>query len=58
MKRAVGQLTDEERASVMYWVADPTSLPHIVPGSSATQWLWAVGFDESAFLPGWLAGHE
>ena len=51
-------ITADERASIMYWIANPTGTPHLVPGSDATQYLFGLGFDESAFLPGWLAGHE
>ena len=57
VKRAVAQLTSAERAAVMYWVANPTGVAHLVPGSAATQYLWTPGFDESVFAPGWLGGH-
>jgi hypothetical protein len=34
-----------------YWIADPTGVPHIVPGSQATQWYWGQNFDISTALP-------
>lgn len=41
---AVRQSVSQEPASVQadtqYWIADPTGIPHIVPGSVATQWAW------------------
>ena len=35
-----------------YWIADPTGVPHIVPGSMATQWYWGPNYDISTALPG------
>ena len=35
-----------------YWIADPTGVPHIVPGSMATQWYWGQNYDISTALPG------
>lgn len=34
-----------------YWIADPTGVPHIVPGSAATQWYWGQNYDVSNALP-------
>jgi hypothetical protein len=34
-----------------YWIADPTGVPHIVPGSDATQWYWGPNYDISNALP-------
>jgi hypothetical protein len=34
-----------------YWIADPTGVPHIVPGSQATQWYWGQSYDISTALP-------
>jgi hypothetical protein len=34
-----------------YWIADPTGVPHIVPGSQATQWYWGQNYDISTALP-------
>ncbi len=35
-----------------YWIADPTGVPHIVPGSDATQWYWGQNYDISTAQPG------
>jgi hypothetical protein len=37
---------------VKYWIADPTGSPHILPGSSATQWYWGANYDISTAAPG------
>jgi hypothetical protein len=34
-----------------YWIADPTGVPHIVPGSQATQWYWGQNYDISMAMP-------
>jgi hypothetical protein len=34
-----------------YWIADPTGVPHIIPGSEATQWYWGQNYDISDALP-------
>jgi hypothetical protein len=39
------------RSRIRWWVADPTGVPHIVPGSSATQWYWGATYDESMAAP-------
>jgi hypothetical protein len=39
------------RSRIRWWVADPTGVPHIVPGSSATQWYWGSSYDESMAAP-------
>jgi hypothetical protein len=36
---------------VRWWIADPTGTPHIVPGSSATQWYWGTSYDISTATP-------
>jgi hypothetical protein len=33
---------------IKYWIADPTGYPHILPGSSATQWYWGPTYDISS----------
>ena len=42
--------------SVKWWLADPTGVPHMVPGASATQWYWGSttthAYDESETTPG------
>jgi hypothetical protein len=35
------------RSHVRWWIADPTGVPHLVPGSSATQWYWGPHYDIS-----------
>jgi hypothetical protein len=37
---------------VKWWIADPTGVPHVVPGSSATQWSWGSSYDISTATPG------
>ena len=32
---------------VRWWIADPAGGPHIVPGSSATQWYWGSKYHVS-----------
>jgi hypothetical protein len=39
------------RSRIRWWVADPTGVPHIVPGSQATQWYWGSTYDESMAAP-------
>ena len=39
------------RSRIRWWVADPTGVPHIVPGSDATQWYWGSSYDESMANP-------
>ena len=48
---AVGGLPSWEQSHVRYWIADPTGVPHVVPGSSATQWYWGSSYDESTANP-------
>lgn len=52
VKDAIGTLPGPMRDRVRYWIADPTGVPHIVPGSNATQWSWGSNFDISTALPG------
>jgi hypothetical protein len=48
---AVGGLPSWEQSHVRYWIADPTGVPHVVPGSSATQWYWGSSYDISTANP-------
>jgi hypothetical protein len=34
-----------------YWIADPTGVPHLVPGSQATQWYWGQNYDMTMAAP-------
>ncbi|HUC22546.1 MAG TPA: hypothetical protein VMA73_07560 [Streptosporangiaceae bacterium] len=47
----VASLPSWMRSRIRWWVADPTGVPHIVPGSSATQWYWGATYDESMAAP-------
>ena len=47
----VASLPASTRSLIRWWVADPTGVPHIVPGSSATQWYWGSSYDESMAAP-------
>ncbi len=48
---AVGGLPSWMQSHVRYWIADPTGHPHVVPGSSATQWYWGSNYDISTANP-------
>ena len=50
-KAAVDTLPASMRSRVRWWIADPTGVPHIVPGSDATQWYWGSGYDISTATP-------
>ena len=41
----------EVRSQSQLWVADPTGVPHIYPGSDATQYGWNAGYDLSLCQP-------
>jgi len=47
VKADVHALPVSMQRHVQYWIADPTGTPHIVPGSSATQWYWGSSIDQS-----------
>ena len=47
----VGGLPSWMQSHVRYWIADPTGVPHVVPGSSATQWYWGSKYDISTANP-------
>jgi hypothetical protein len=44
---AVAALPSQQQAQVRWWIADPTGVPHVVPGSAATQWYWGPDYDIS-----------
>jgi hypothetical protein len=48
---AIATLPHWMQHHVRYWIADPTGTPHIVPGSSATQWYWGTSYDISTATP-------
>jgi hypothetical protein len=49
---AISGLPQWQQHGVRYWIADPTGVPHLVPGSSATQWYWGSNYDISTVAPG------
>jgi hypothetical protein len=52
VKQAVATLPSWMQARVRWWIADPTGVPHMVPGASATQWYWGPNYDISTAEPG------
>ena len=48
---SVSTLPGWMQSHVKYWIADPTGVPHVVPGSSATQWYWGSSYDISTANP-------
>jgi hypothetical protein len=52
VQAAVNTLPAWMVARVRWWIADPTGYPHVLPGSSATQWYWGPAYDISTALPG------
>jgi hypothetical protein len=51
-KDAISTLSPQMQSHVKWWIADPTGVPHIVPGSDATQWYWGQSYDQSLANPG------
>jgi hypothetical protein len=51
VKADVGDLPGWMQSQVRYWIADPTGVPHVVPGSSATQWYWGNSYDITTANP-------
>lgn len=52
VQQAVSTLPASVRARIRWWIADPTGVPHMVPGASATQWYWGPSYDISTADPG------
>jgi hypothetical protein len=52
VKGYIGALPIRMQANVRYWIADPTGVAHVVPGSNATQWYWGQNYDISTANPG------
>jgi hypothetical protein len=52
VRASVGTLPSWMQAKVRYWIADPTGVNHVVPGSSATQWYWGKYYDITTASPG------
>ena len=51
VKAAIAGLPHKMQSRVRYWIADPNGVPHIVPGSDATQWYWGTSYDISTATP-------
>jgi len=51
VKADVAVLPASMRSRIRWWIADPTGTPHLVPGSSATQWYWGPEYDISLASP-------
>lgn len=51
VKDNVAHLPGWMQSKVRYWIADPTGVPHVVPGSNATQWYWGNSFDITTANP-------
>jgi hypothetical protein len=49
---AIGTLPSWMQSHVRWWIADPTGVPHMVPGANATQWYWGSNYDISTANPG------
>jgi len=42
------------RSKIRYWIADPTGVPHVVAGASATQWYWGSSYDITTANPSFV----
>jgi len=51
VKAAVAALPQSMQSRVRWWIADPTGVAHLVPGSDATQWYWGSTYDISTATP-------
>jgi hypothetical protein len=52
VKDNVAALPGWMQAKVKYWIADPTGVPHVLPGADATQWYWGKNYDITTANPG------
>ena len=52
VKANVAGLPNWMQSHVRYWIADPSGVPHVVPGSNATQWYWGNNYDITTANPG------
>jgi hypothetical protein len=48
----IGTLPSWMQGHVRYWIADPTGVPHVLPGANATQWYWGNNYDITTANPG------
>jgi hypothetical protein len=51
VKDNVATLPTWMQSKVRYWIADPTGVPHVVAGASATQWYWGNSYDITTANP-------
>ena len=51
-KASIATLPGWMQSHVKWWIADPTGVQHVVPGSAATQWYWGPSYDISTVDPG------
>lgn len=51
VKASVAALPQKMQTRVRWWIADPTGVAHLVPGSDATQWYWGSRYDISTATP-------
>ena len=51
VQAACATLPSWMRSRIRWWIADPTGVAHIVPGSDATQWYWGSSYDISSATP-------
>jgi hypothetical protein len=52
VQSAVSTLPQWMQSHIRWWIADPTGVPHMVPGANATQWYWGSNYDISTASPG------
>jgi hypothetical protein len=50
-RAAIATLPASMQSHIRWWIADPTGVPHIVPGSDATQWYWGKSYDMTTATP-------
>lgn len=55
VKDSVHGLPSWMQSKVRYWIADPTGVQHVVPGSNATQWYWGTQYDITTANPDFQA---
>jgi len=51
VKQACAWLPASMQSRIRWWIADPTGVPHILPGAQATQWYWGQNYDISTAAP-------
>jgi len=51
VQAAVNHLPGWMHSHIRWWIADPTGVPHIVPGAQATQWYWGKNYDITTAKP-------